>query len=171
MRSTGVLRHTCTPSCRRQRSSVRTICIASWLAGKTHWSSCVTSRTPSASNQRCVSAGLSTRRARRMSCSPRGYTSPRRIFPGACPDRAMSRKLLVRLHRPPPVTATLASSFGPASKSVTSASGRRRLRPMAQKHPAAPPPTMAIRRPIEVLFQGVDVKLQGLARLGTADGA
>ena len=144
MCSTGALHTTRTPASRNPRSSVRTICMASWLTGKTHWSGCVVSRTPSASNQRCVSAGLSTRRARRIRCAPRGYTSSSRISPGSArPLSATSRKLLVRLHRPPPVTATLASSLGPASKTVTSASGRARFTPMAQKQPAAPPPMTA----------------------------
>ena len=55
----------------------------------------------------------------------------------------MPAKVFVRLHLPPPVTATLARGFLPDSNKSTSASGLLRLSSMAQKQPAAPAPMMA----------------------------
>ena len=57
----------------------------------------------------------------------------------------LPRKELVRLQRPPPVTATLAKGFVPLSKTVTSAEGSIRMMLAAAKQPAAPAPIMAMR--------------------------
>ena len=54
--STRAFSTTFTPVSRSWRSSVRTICIASCERGNTQPSGCVTSATPSASNQRIVSS-------------------------------------------------------------------------------------------------------------------
>lgn len=48
------------------------------------------------------------------------------------------------MHRPPPVIATLAKAFAPASNTSTEAEGILRFNSMAQKHPAAPAPMIAI---------------------------
>ena len=47
------------------------------------------------------------------------------------------------MHRPPPVIATFAKAFAPASNTSTEAEGILRFNSMAQKHPAAPAPTIA----------------------------
>ena len=52
----------------------------------------------------------------------------------------MPSKLLVRLHLPPPVTATLISGLMPASYTVTFTFGLLRFIYIAAKHSAAPEP-------------------------------
>ena len=126
-----------TPSRRIRFSSVRTICIASWLTGKTQWSLWTVRRTPSFSNQRINALWSRRRRQRFISCSPRGYTSLSELT---------ASKLLVRLQRPPPVTATFARAFLPASKTTTSSSGCALRMRMEAKQPEAPAPMMAMRR-------------------------
>ena len=115
--------------------SVFTISIASCDTGNTHWSGWVVRRTPSFSNHKHVSWLPNSFSSRFISLAPLGYTESMLLT---------SLKLLVRLHRPPPVIATLARGFLPPSNTVTFVCGKRRFISIAVKHPAAPAPIMAM---------------------------
>ena len=117
-------------------SSVCTISSARCDAGNTHSSVCVTSSTPSRSNHAIVSSWPNSRSKRFISRWPRGYTASRLLTPA---------NELVRLQRPPPVSATLASGFFIRSNTWMSASGSLRAVSIAAKQPAAPAPTIATR--------------------------
>ena len=104
-------------------------------AGKTRPSASTRSGTPIDSHH-CMRVFGGVARSRRLiRRAPRGYTA------------AMSStwaKVLVTLHRPPPVLRTLASGVPLRSKITTGSCGKSVLRRSASRQPAAPPPRMAV---------------------------